>query len=504
VTDRTRQLFRELYARLKDYRPSSQDVPPAFVATRQAAGRPGAPARVHRQTPPARKTLTLSEALERQARGELSAVDLVRQCLEKVERLDGSLNAFVTVTAEAALGRAADLDRRRAEGSPLGRLHGIPIAVKDLIHVEGVPTTASSKVLAGSVAKADATATSRLKAAGAVIIGKTQTHEFGLGVSTPQSRNPWDPERLAGGSSGGSAIAVATGMALGSINTDTRASIRVPSALCGLVGLKATFGLVPKSGVVPLGWTMDHIGPITRSVEDAARILSVIAGFDPADPFSIGGEAVDYTAFLGGETRGLRVGIPVEFLTGVDGEVARAFAGALDALRSLGVSVSEVRTPSADAIALCSAAGLVVSRSEAAAYHQPTLGTPSLYTPDVFAQLDEAGSIRAVDYVQALRYRWEFIAEVQGLFRSLDLLAMPTVPVPAPRAGDAEAVMVLLARNAIPWSFGGFPTLNLPCGLGAGRLPVSLEFVAPHFEEARLFTLAAAYDRLAPFELPDF
>lgn len=504
MSEQTRQLFRSLHARLKVYQPSSQEVSPAYFVTRQPPSPPTPAPQRRPEGPIPRKVFTLSEALAKQVRGELSATELVRRSLAQVERLNGRLNAFVTVTAETALARAAELDRHRVEGAPLGPLHGIPIAVKDLIDVEGVPTTASSKVRAGKVASVDATVVARLKAAGAVIVGKTHTHEFGLGVSTPQSRNPWDPERLAGGSSGGSAIAAATGMALGSINTDTRASIRVPSALCGLVGLKPTFGLVPKRGVVSLSWTMDHIGPITRSVEDAARILSAIAGFDPGDPFSVAGAVTDYTAFLGEEIAGLRVGVPVDSLTGVDPEVARAFAAASDAVRSLGAKVVEVLNPSSDAILLCSAAGFIVSRCEAAAYHQPTLGDPSLYTADVFAQLDEARSVPAMDYLQALRYRTEFVAEMQALFRSVDLLAMPTVPIPAPLASESEAVMVLLARNCIPWSFGGFPTINLPCGTSVGRLPLSVQFIAPHFQERRLLAIAAAYERIAPFDLPDF
>lgn len=502
MSDKTRKLFQAQYGRLQAYQPARQEVIPAYVLRAEP---PPPPAATRSGQRPQRKTVSLSEALERQARGKVSAAELLHGCLEKIDRLDPKLNAFVTVTRDTALGRAAELDRQRAQGMPLGPLHGIPIAIKDLIDVEGVPTTASSRVRAGAPpATQDAAVVARLKAAGAVIIGKSETHEFACGVSTPQSRNPWNPERLPGGSSGGSAIAVAAGMALGALGTDTRGSIRVPSALCGLVGLKPTFGLVPKSGCVTLAWTMDHIGPITRTVEDAARMLTVMVGRDAADPFTVASPPTDYTAFLGGNVRGLRIGVPRELCKDVDADVGRAFEAACAGLRRLGVVVEEVAAPSAEELQLCSAAGLIVSRAEGAAYHRPTLGNGSLYTPDVFAQFDEATRVFAVDYVQALRYRTEFTARINDVFRSVDVLAMPTVPVPAPLASEAEAVMVLLARNSIPWSFGWFPTLNLPSGLSGGGLPVSVQFVAPHYQEPRLLALGAAYERIAPFDLPEF
>jgi aspartyl-tRNA(Asn)/glutamyl-tRNA(Gln) amidotransferase subunit A len=293
-------------------------------------------------------------------------------------------------------------------------------------------------------------------------------------------------------------------MALGSLGTDTRGSIRVPSALCGLVGLKPTFGLVPKSGCVTLAWTMDHIGPIVRTVEDAARILSVIAGCDATDPFTPESPSTDYTRFLGGDVRGFRVGVPRELCKDVDPDVARAFGDACATLGRLGAVVEEVAAPSQEDLQLCSAAGLIVSRAEGAAYHRPTLDKTSLYTPDVFAQFDEARRVCATDYIQALRYRTEFTARIGEVFRSVDVLAMPTVPVPAPLASEAEAVMVLLARNSIPWSFGWFPTLNVPSGLTAAGLPCSVQFVATHFQDGLLLTIGAAYERATPLELPDF
>jgi len=504
MSDKTRDLFRRQYDRLRAYHPAQQEVVPAYLLQAEAEPAPH-PASEQFFPCPRPKALSLSWALEQQAQGRLTAVELVKRCLEKIDRLDPRLNAFVRVTRDAALARAEELDRQRAQGAPVGAMHGIPVAIKDLIDVEGVPTTASSQVRSKAPPAAlDAPVVSRLKAAGAVIIGKTQTHEFACGVSTPQSRNPWDSERLPGGSSGGSAIAVASGMALGSLGTDTRGSIRVPSALCGLVGLKPTFGLIPKSGVVTLSWTMDHVGPITRTVEDAARMLSTIAGRDPTDPFTLRSAATDYTAFLGADVRGMRIGVPRELCKDVDADVERAFSEACAALADLGVVIEELKTPSEEELYLCSAAGLIVSRAEGAAYHRPTLHESSLYTPDVFAQFDEATKVFAVDYIQAMRYRTEFTARMTEVFRSVDVLAMPSVPVPAPLASEAEAVMVLLARNSIPWSFGWFPTLNVPSGRSGAGLPLSIQFVAPHFHEGRLLALGAAYERVAGFDLPEF
>jgi len=503
MSDTTRELFRAQYGRLQAYRPASQEVIPTYLLSAGAAAPPPVDGRPVERPP--RRMLSLSEAVEQQREGRLTAVALLESCLEKVDRLDPTLRAFVRIMPETARARAAELDRERAAGQPLGPLHGVPVAIKDLIDVAGVPTTASSRVRSSAPPAArDAPVVGRLRAAGAVIVGKSETHEFACGVSTPQSRNPWDPVRLAGGSSGGSAIAVASGMALGSLGTDTRGSIRVPSALCGLVGLKPTFGLVPKSGTVTLAWTMDHIGPIVRTVEDAARVLSVIAGRDTTDPFTSESTPTDYTRFLGAEVRGLRIGVPRELCKDVDPDVARTFSEACAALARLGAVFEEVAVPSHEDLQLCSAAGLIVSRAEGAAYHQPTLDNGSLYTPDVFAQFDEATRVLATDYIQALRYRTEFTARIRELFQSVNLLAMPTVPVPAPLVSEAEAVMVLLARNSIPWSFSWFPTLNVPSGLSAAGLPCSVQFVAPHFQEGRLLAIGAACERVTAFDLPSF
>ncbi len=504
MSNKTRELFRDLARRIHDYRVPSQDVVPSFLPAPTVTGPVEQEGNPRKSTEKRRRHLTIADAIRAQQAGEFTASDLVRRCLDAAGRLE-KLNAFVRLTGESALERAHALDADRQAGNELGPMHGIPIAIKDIIDVAGVPTTASSRVRASAApAASDAPAVRRLLEAGAIVIGKTQTHEFALGVSTPQSRNPWDPARLAGGSSGGSAIAVASGMALGSVNTDTRGSIRVPSALCGLVGLKPTFGIVPKKGVIPLSWTMDHVGPITRSTADAARMLEVMGGHDPDDPFSSAARPRHYTRALHQPTKGLRVGIPAQMLIDVDEQVRRSFDDARRVMEDLGVSVKMLEAPDRDDLMLCSAAGLIVGRCEAAAYHQPTLHDGSLYTQDVYAQLDEASKVTAVDYLQALRYRTQFMAGVDAIFGDVDLLAMPTTPIPAPLASEAEAVMVLLARNCIPWSFGWYPTLNLPIGLSQGRLPISIQLVGPHFGEGPLLTLGSAIEAALDFQYPEF
>jgi len=249
---------------------------------------------------------------------------------------------------------------------------------------------------------------------------------------------------------------------------------------------------------------MDHVGPITRSTEDSARMLDVMAGHDPMDPFSNRGARPQYASFLGQPIKGLRVGVPTQMLLELNPDVERSFQDTCRVIEDLGLYIKALEVPNREDLTLCSAAGLVVGRCEAAAYHQPTLHDGSLYTPDVFAQLDEARKVTAVDYLQALRYRTEFTAAVDSIFRDVDILAMPTIPIIAPLASEAEAVMVLLARNCIPWSFGWYPTLNLPAGLSREQLPISIQFVGPRFSEGRLLALGSAVEAILAFQYPEF
>lgn len=423
----------------------------------------------------------LSAALAGQRAGAVSSVDLVEACLAAIEERDAGLAAVVEVHAEEALLTAKAADRAREQGHWRGALHGIPVTIKDIIDVAGFHTRAGSAAY-DRLAERDAESVRRLRAAGAVVLAKVSTHEFALGVTTPQSRNPHDPERIPGGSSGGSAISVATGMALASLGTDTRASIRVPAALTGVVGLKATYAAVPTSGIVSLSWTMDHVAPMAATVGDAALMLGVLLD-DPQ--FSSAGAAAGAP---------LRVGVAAATMDGAEPAVASAVHAALDALVAHGAELRDVGEPSAASLDLASAAGLVVSRCEAAAVHRSLALDRSRYTAEVADQLSAADHILATDYLDAQRVRGALVERLATAFATVDVLAMPTSPLVAPRVADCGRYLVRLARNAIPWSLVGFPAMSVPVGM-AGGLPVGLQLVAPAGREDLLVAAGLALER---------
>lgn len=464
------------------------------VAAPRLRGKPARPSMLRHAPHPPGGIADTADAIRR---GRTSASETVERAFARIHALDTRLRAFV-VTLDARARREAEiLDTEARAGHFRGRLHGVPVSIKDVIHVAGVPTTASSRVLDDLVPEEDAAAVARLREAGAIVIGKTQTHEFALGVTTPQSRNPWDPTRIPGGSTGGSAIAVATGMAPGALGTDTRASIRVPAALSGVVGFKPTFGLVPTHGVVTLSWSMDHCAPMAGSVGDAAILLDVVAGRDPRDPGSIERPVASYAAWIGADVRGLRVGVPAAALEGAEPEVSRAFETTVDGLRSLDVSIETVGEPSPADFEMTNAAGLIVSRCEAATFHHRFLAERAdRYTAETFAQLDEAAKLPARLYLAAQQLRAEFHLRMARLFERVDALALPTALVTAPRVEDAEHFLLVLSRNCIPWSFIGVPAVSVPCGRSAAGLPVGLQLVAPAFADARLVALGSAVESL--------
>lgn len=322
-----------------------------------------------------------------------------------------------------------------------------------MIDVAGMPTSASSRVPDGGNAPADALAVARLRAAGAIVLGKTSTHEFALGVTTPQSRNPWNPSRLAGGSTGGSAIALASGMGLAALGTDTRASIRVPAALCGTVGYKATYGLIPTDGVVTLSWSMDHAAPMAKTVEDAAILLDVLTGSATHN-----GAAESYRGALRRPVAGMRVGVPAHGLVGA----SPAVAAACGCLRAPGVAVEEIAEPDAADFALANAAGLIVSRAEAAAYHAPWRERRDRYTLDVGEQLDEACGVSAIAYLQAQRYREDLRRRMAALCGRFEALALPTSKVAAPFPAEGEALLLALSENCVRGASSAFPRSRCP------------------------------------------
>ena len=311
--------------------------------------------------------------------------------------------------------------------------------------------------------------------------------------------------RIPGGSTGGTAIAIATGMAPGGLGTDTRASIRVPAALSGVVGFKPTFGLVPTHGVVTLSWSMDHVAPMGASVEDVALLLDVIAGKDARDPNSVDRPGASYVRYVGDDVSGLRIGVPEAGLEGADREVSRSFWRALEGLKSAGCVVRSISEPLADDLEMTNAAGLIVSRAEATTFHQPWLGERAdRYTTETREQLDEASHLSAVTYLMAQRLREEFRRRMLDLFSRIDVVAMPTSLVLAPPVEEADRYLLVLSRNCIPWSFIGFPAISVPCGRSSAGLPIGVQLIAAPFFDGRLIELGSAVEALGLFAETSF
>lgn len=423
---------------------------------------------------------TIAGAVRTMRSGEISSSALVCGALDVIARLDPELNAMAHVDAAGALEEAERCDAEAAAGERRGPLHGVPVTVKDVIDVAGMPTRCGSAAYE-RIPSADAESVARLRAAGAVLLGKATTHEFALGVTSPQSRNPHDASRIPGGSSGGSAIAVATGMGLGSLGTDTRASIRVPAALCGVVGFKPTYGSVPTRGIVPLSWTMDHVSPMAATVGDAALLLDVLA------------PGRNLQQWVGSSVESFRVGVPQSTFAGADSRIAERIMEVLSLLKNLGATVKPSRRPTDVDLEMSNAAGMLVSRCEAATFHRNLELDRSLYWDEVADQLEAAGSVPAMDYIDAQRMRAELADQMTAIFGEFDVLAMPTVPVVAPPVEDFSRYLLTLSRNAIPWSLTGLPAVSVPCGTVDG-LPIGLQLVAAPWRESRLIAMGSALE----------
>ena len=445
--------------------------------------------------------LSLGEAADLLRSGKVSPVELTQACLQRIERLDPRLNAFITVAAETALVEARHAETEIRQGRWKGPLHGIPVALKDLVDTAGVRTTAASALFNDRVPTEDAEVVRRLKAAGAVLLGKLNMHELAFGASTVVSafgpvRNPWALEYSAGGSSAGSAASVAARLCYGAIGSDTGGSIRLPAAYCGVVGLKPTFGRVSTRGVIPLSWSLDHVGPITRRVRDAGLMLQALAGCEAEDPTCAEMPVVDYTAFAEGTKP--RLGIPRKFFyEGLHPDVQAAMSSALSALAGLTASQREVEIEAANEISL------VVLRAEAYAYHQESLErTPELYQPETLKRIRSGAEIGASAYIIARRKLDELRRSVRKIFDTVDLLVTPTAPVPPFQISELLADMdslrgkeVLTARNTRPFNTLGLPTVSVPCGFTSGGLPIGLQITGPPGGEAQVLRLAHAYEQ---------
>jgi aspartyl-tRNA(Asn)/glutamyl-tRNA(Gln) amidotransferase subunit A len=465
-----------------------------------------------------------AEIARRVGRREASAEEVTRQHLERIERLDTGLDAFLTVTADRALERARQVDAAIAGGATPGPLAGVPVAVKDVLHVEGVPTTCGSRVLEGYRPPFTATAVARLEAAGAVVLGKTNMDEFAMGSSTENSaykvtRNPWDRTRVPGGSSGGSAVAVSTGMAALALGTDTGGSIRQPAAFCGVVGVKPTYGRVSRYGLVAFASSLDQAGPLARTVEDAALATRVLSGADPADATSAPVPVPDFPAALAGGADGLRVGVPWSFLEkGVDAGVMSAFRKAVADLEAAGARMVEVDLPHAShAIATYYIVATAEASSNLARYDGVRYGlrVPSLDLRRMYGETRDRGFGPEVKrriilgtfvlssgyhdayYVRAQKVRTLIRRDYENAFRACDLVALPTTPTAAFPLGAKTAdplQMYLEDIFTVPANLAGIPGLSVPCGL-VGGLPVGLQLLGKPFEEATLFRAGHAYQQ---------
>jgi aspartyl-tRNA(Asn)/glutamyl-tRNA(Gln) amidotransferase subunit A len=457
-------------------------------------------ARTERPTDLTRLTLADAATLLRQK--SVSPVELTQACLARIERLNPALNAFVTVTAEQALQQARDAETEIHRGQWRGPLHGVPLALKDLIDTAGIRTTAASAVFKDRVPAEDAEVVCRLKAAGAVLLGKLNLHEFAYGGSSVPSHfgavhNPWNLDRIAGGSSGGSGAAVAAGLCFGALGTDTAASVRHPAAYCGVVGLKPTYGRVSTRGVIPLSWSLDHVGPLCRSVTDAALLLESIAGFDPLEPTSVDRPVERYASALPVRTAPPRIGVVRRpYFDELDPDIESAVNAAIRVLARISADVREVELPYSNVL-------LTIASAEAYAFHQPWFTrTPELYQPMTRQRLEQAAGICAADYVNARREMERLRWRADAAFAAVDLLVTPTTAL-APIRIESGNMDPPLPPDGTPREFRnthmfdvlGLPAISVPCGFTRDGMPVGLQIAGPRFAEARVLALAHAYEQ---------
>jgi aspartyl-tRNA(Asn)/glutamyl-tRNA(Gln) amidotransferase subunit A len=435
---------------------------------------------------------SIAEVSDLIQRGDVSPVELTRECLNRIEELNPTLNAFITVTADSALAEAQLAETEIRSGNWRGPLHGIPIGLKDLIDTAGVRTTAASAVFKDRVPTEDAEIVSKLKAAGAVILGKQNLHEFAYGGSSLVSqfglvRNPVNPEFITGGSSGGSAAAVASGMCYAAIGTDTAGSIREPAALCGVVGLKPTYGLVSTRGIIPLSQSLDHAGPITRTVEDAAIVLEAIAE-RPAD------HRVNFKTNL----KRLRVGIPrTFFFDDLNAEVASSVEHAIADMAKLGAEIHDID--------LAVSTDRTLQAYESYRFHREMVAkSPELYQSETLRRIRSGEKITNEQYEIARLHLESERAQIADLFHKMDVFVTPTTPIPAPRISDLmgdpaqlRPAELLLLRNTRPINVWGLPAISVPCGVTSSGLPIGLQIVGSHGREANVLRLAYEYEQRA-------
>lgn len=457
-------------------------------------------------------SLSLAEAAKLVAKKEISPVDLVDACLERIGEINAKTKAYITIYEKEARQVAKATESMLAAGHWLGSLHGIPMALKDNIGVKGLRSTAGSKVLSDWIPEKDATVASRLKGAGAIFIGKANLHEFAWGGTSDNPhygavRNPWDTDRFPAGSSGGSGVAVAARTCYGALGTDTGGSVRLPSAINGIVGLRPTIGRVSNFGVIPLAWSMDTVGPMARTAEDAALIFNTIAGHDPNDPSTALEPIADYTADLTLSVEGKRIGVvPGYFFYHLQPPVHNAVKAALKTFEDLGATIVDVEIENIHGNI---SAQLTIESAEPSSYHQRWLREqPQSYGEDVRTLLEMGELLLATHYIQAQRYRTLLRQEFMKAFNSVDCFICPTLPFTATRVGEMKVVIekgveedmlsAIMQFTGVP-SLTGLPSLNVPCGFDPDGLPVGMQIIGRPFDEAFLFRMGAAFQAATDF-----
>jgi aspartyl-tRNA(Asn)/glutamyl-tRNA(Gln) amidotransferase subunit A len=456
--------------------------------------------------------LSISEAAEEMKSGLITPTELLLETFEKIDEQDQEIQAFVTVMREQALKEAERAEQEMRTGLHRGPLHGIPVAIKDLIAIKQVKMTAGSRVLADYIASEDAAVVEQLRQVGAVLIGKTQTHEFAYGTYTPPTRNPWDLTRVPGGSSGGNGAALAAGMCLGAIGSDTGGSIRIPAACCGVTGLKPTYGRVSCFGVIPLSWSLDHVGPMGRSAEDCALLFDAIARYDPRDPNSVSRPPSKTHETLSGtdnqgalSLQGLKLGVPQDaFVDPLDPEVRLAWRGALMVLKEAGAQVMDVELPRTDF-----ATYRGVQKPEASLAHLEKgwlTDKLDLYGEPTRTRLLEGQEIKAVDYLRAQHQRRLFASSLRSAMQPVDALILPTLPIPALPIKDMYQEITIegqrensgetMLRLTMPFNLAGIPSISFPCGFNGQGLPLAVQVVGKPFEEGLILRIAHAYQQM--------
>lgn len=442
---------------------------------------------------------------------EISPIEVTELVLDYAEANNEEINAFIQITREQAMKDARKAEKEIANGMYKGMYHGVPMAIKDNLYVKGQVTTMASKIHREFVPDMDAAVVEKLRAAGVILTGKLNMHEYAWGITNNSPhfgpcRNPWDLSKIPGGSSGGSGAAVAAHMSHASLGTDTAGSIRIPSSVCGIVGLKPTHGRVPKNGCFPLAWTLDHIGPMTKSVKDAAGLLEVIAGYHPEDPTSVNIPVENYTTRLNGEMKDVIIGINEDyFFHNVDSDIERLVRENINQLVDMGAKVEEVSIPS---LKYAEYSEYITILSEAAAIHHRDLKERPEDFGDDIRVLFELGELpSAVDYIQAQQLRRKIKQDFQKVFEKVDVLISPTLPVIAPNIGEKYVMLngepVDLVDHIIrftgPGNLTGLPSLSVPCGF-KGDLPVGLQIMGPAFEEARILNVGYAIEQTNPLK----